>query len=313
MKTFTLDWKGWWLFRSPLSAAADLNSTTAIYAVMGAKLKKVDQGIACTAREPVLFNAHKGGTLRDHLEKLIKMSLGVFAAKRCQEIRKQPIVYAAFLPDDVDLGDMAAMLSLLYGAVPFAPKHHAMPKPYDGDPMRIVNAGRAIGLPSEINFGAGRSRPADSDQTRDGDAEADAAMSAAVAQEAAVTRTMTREDMEVSGLATERIAKPQQPLATEKLDKPDAPRPHLVETTRIDKDDVAQGHQPLATEKVDKPEPARPHLVETTRIDKDDIAQGLQTERVPKPGENITEFVPRPEGEKKNPEPELDEASPKAS
>ncbi|MBE7490604.1 MAG: hypothetical protein HS108_02405 [Planctomycetes bacterium] len=274
MKSFTLDWKGWWLFRSPLSAAAELNSSTAVYAVMGAKLKKVEQGIACTAREPVLFNVHKGGgNLRDHLEKLLKMSLGVFALKRCQEIRKQPIVYAAFLPDDTDLGDLAAMLSLLYGAVPFAPKHHAMPKPYDGEPMRLVNTGRAIGLPGEITFGSGKPRVADADQTRNGEADADAAMSAAIAQEAAVTRTLTREEMQVSGLATERVAKPARDgaLSTEKLDKPDAPRPHLVETTRIEKDDVAQG---------------------------------LATERVAKPGDNVTEFVPRPE----KPQDELDEA-----
>lgn len=277
MKTFTLDWKGWWLFRSPLSAAAELNSTTAIYAVMGAKLRKVDQGIACTAREPVLFNAHKGGTLRDHLEKTIKMSLGVFALKRCQEIRKQPIVYAAILPDDTDLGDLSAILSLLYGAVPFAPKHHAMPKPYDGDPLRITNAGRAIGLPSEINFGTGPSagRPADSDQTRDG--EADAAMTEAVAKEMAVTRTMTRQDAEISGLATERVSKPQA-LSTEKLDKPDPPK-----------------------------------LVETTKISKEDVAQGMATERVAKPGASITEFVPRPERGSEDTQAELDEAQPKAT
>lgn len=281
MKTFTLDWKGWWLFRSPLSAAAELNSTTAIYAVMGAKLKKVEQGIACTAREPVLFNVHKGGALRDHLDKLIKMSLGVFALKRCQEIRKQPIVYAAFLPDDTDLGDLAAILSLTYGAVPFAPKHHAMPKPYDGEPIRINNTGRAIGLPSEIVFGAGKARVADSDQTRDGESDADAAMSAAVAQEAAVTRTMTRQDMEVSGLATERVAKPER--------------------------------EPLSTERVDKPAEPRPHLVETTRIDKEDVAQGLQTERVAKPGEAVTEFVPRPGASRTGSEPEIDAASPTAT
>lgn len=296
MKSFTLDWKGWWLLRSPISAAADLNSTTAIYAVMGAKLRKVDQGIACTAREPVLFNVHKGGTLRDHLEKLIKMSLGVFALKRCQEIRKQPIVYAALLPEDTDLGEMAAMLSLLYGAVPFAPKHHAMPKPYDGEPMRLVNAGRAIGLPSEIVFGAGKTRVADSDQTRNEDA--DSAMSAAVAKEAAVTRTMTRQDMEVSGLATERVAKPAkgESLSTEKVDK-ELPPPRLVETTKVDKD-------------------APPKLVETTKIDRDSIGHGLATERVAKPGGAITEFVPRPEeteAGKEDTQTQLDEASPKAT
>jgi len=292
VKVFTLDWKGWWLFRSPLSAAEDLNSTTAVYAVMGAKLRKVEQGIACTAREPVLFNVHKGGTLRDHLEKQLKMSLGVFALKRCQEIRKQPIVYAAFLPEDIDLGDLSAILSLTYGAVPFAPKHHAMPKPYDGDAVRIVNSGRAIGLPSEITFGAGKTRTADSDQTRNGENEADAAMSAAIAKEAAVTRTMTREDMEVSGLATERIAKPEK-------------------------------DQALSTEKLDKPAP--PKLVETTKIEKENIAQGLATERVPKPGGGgaITEFVPRPESSdaaesgtessKEDTQNELDEAQPKAT
>lgn len=261
MKTVTLDWKGWWLLRSPISGAADLNSTTAVYAVMGAKLKKVEQGIACTAREPVLFHLHKGGPLREHLEKVMKMSLGVFALKRCQEIRKQPIVYAAFLPDDSDLGEMAGLVSLLYGALPFAPKHHAMPKPYDGEPIRVLNTGRAIGLPSEIAFGAGKTRLADSDQTSDG--EANAAMSAAIAQEAAVTRTLTREEMALSGIATERVAKPDRPevIGTEKLDKPAVPR-----------------------------------LIETTKIDKDDIGQGLATERVPKPAhEHNTEFVPKPD------------------
>lgn len=299
MKSFKLDWKGWWLLRTPMSDVPELHPACGVYAVMGARLKKVGNGIGSSAREPILFGVHKGEeSLLQHLTTLQKKSLGVFATNRAREIRKHAIVYAAALPDDTDLGDLAAILSLLYKAVPFAPKHHAMPAEYTGEPLLVQNAGRSPGLPEEIFHGKGTPEKAkDSDATQDG--EADRAMAAAIAAEAQATRRLTQEEMDARGIATEKVAKPQDHLATEKLEKP----PRLVETAKVDKDDIEPG---MATERV-------PKLVETQKVNKDQIEQGLATERVPKPEgteqQGDTEFVPKPEDQPTV----LDEAGKEAS
>lgn len=302
MKSFTLDWKGWWLLRTPMSDVPELKPKCGVYAVMGAKLKKVGKGVGSSAREPILFGVHKGDeTLLEHLMKLQKMSLGVFAVNRAKEIRKHAIVYAAALPDDTDLGDLAGILSLIYGTVPYAPKHHAMPTPYGGDPVLIKNIGRPPGLVEEIFHGKGKAeKPKDSDATQDG--EADRAMEAAIAAEAQATRRLTQEEMDARGIATEKVAKPNEHLATEKVEKP----PKLVETAKVDKDNIEQG---MATERV-------PKLVETTKVDKGKLEQGLATERVPKPPgaeqPGDTEFVPKPEESDEEPT-ILDEAGKEAS
>ncbi|MCC7510622.1 MAG: hypothetical protein IT464_14765 [Planctomycetes bacterium] len=245
MRSFTLDWKGWWLLRTPLSDVPELGAKTAVYAVMAAKLQKVGNGVGSSARELVMFGVHKGEvSIHDYLEKLQKMSLGVFALNRCREIRKSPIVYSAALPDDIDLGELAAILALLYEANPFAPKHHAMPKPYHGGQFLIKNVGKNPGLPEEIFRGTHGPISKDGDATVDG--EADAAMAQAISAEAAITRRMTPEEMELRGIATEKVARPGAHIPTERVDKP----PRLVETAKIGKDDIAHG---LATEKVDKP------------------------------------------------------------
>lgn len=301
MKSFTLDWKGWWLLRTPMSDVPELKPKCGVYAVMGAKLKKVGNGVGSSAREPILFGVHKGDdSLLEHLTKLQKMSLGVFAVNRAKEIRKHAIVYAAALPEDADLADLQGILSLIYQSVPFAPKHHAMPPLYGGDPMLIKNIGRPPGLAEEIFHGKGKAgtKAKDSDATQDG--EADRAMEAAIAAKAQATRRLTQEEMDARGIATEKVAKPQDHLATEKLEKP----PKLVETAKVDKDDIEHG---MATERV-------PKLIETTKVDKDKLEQGLATERVPKPPgteePKDTEFVPKPEEE----EPTiLDEAGKEAS
>ena len=305
MKSYTLDWKGWWLLRTPMSDVPELKPKCGIYAVMGAKLKKVGNGVGSSGREPILFGLHKGDeTINEHLAKLQKMSLGVFATNRAKEIRKHPIVYVAALPDDTDLGDLQGVLSLIYKSVPFAPKHHAMPPEYTGEPMLVKNAGRAPGLVEEIFHGKGKSeKPKDSDATQDVDA--DRAMEAAIAAEAQATRRLTQEEMDARGIATEKVAKPNEHLATEKIDKP----PKLVETAKVDKEDIERG---MATERV-------PKLIETTKVDKDKLEQGLATERVPKPQgaeePNDTEFVPKPEesGEDSEEPTILDEAGKEAS
>ncbi|MBZ0137386.1 MAG: hypothetical protein K8I27_13550 [Planctomycetes bacterium] len=302
MKSFNLDWKGWWLLRTPMSDVPELASTCGVYAVMGAKLKKVGNGVGSSGREPILFGVHRGDeSIKENLVKLQKMSLGVFAANRAKEIRKHAIVYAAALPEDTDLGDLAAILSLIYKAVPFAPRHHAMPPDYTGEPMLIKNTGRPPGLVEEIFHGSGKpTKGKDSDATQDG--EADRAMEAAIAAEAQATRRLTQEEMDARGIATEKVAKPQDHLATEKLDKP----PRLVETAKVDKDNIEHG---LATERV-------PKLVETTKVDKEKLEQGLATERVPKPADaeqaSDTEFVPKPEESSEEPT-ILDEAGTEAN
>lgn len=308
-KTYKLDWKGWWVLRTPMSNVPDLNARTGVYAVMGAKLKKVEGGIACSSRELVLFGVHKGETsLREAIEGLQKMSLGVFATKRCEDIRKKAIVYAAALPDNTELDELASILSVLYGAVPFAPKHHVMPPPYDGTAILIQNLGRTPGLPEEIFVGTGGKPENDADRTRE-DLET-TLMDAAKLRAKATRRTLkeeiiTRDD--IQGLATEKVGKPSE-LASSKLERPGVSnRPHLVETTKLEKDDIGHG---IATERVDKAEV--PHMVETRVVSRDDDRLGIATERVAKPPgtpehEHNTEFVPKPNGAE-NPSGVLDEA-----
>lgn len=280
LKSFTLDWKGWWLLRTPMSDVPELGAKCCVYAIIGAKLKKVGNGIGSSGREPILFNVYRGEeSAKEHLLKLQKMSLGVFTANRAKEIGKHPTVYVAPLPEDTDLGELAAILSLLYGAVSYAPKHHAMPAPYQGEAFHIKNTGRNPGLPEEI-FHREKKPAGDSDATHDG--AADSAMAAAIAAEAQATRRLTQAEMDVRGIATEKVAKPVEHLSTEKIEKP----PKMVETAKVDKDQI----HGLATERV-------PKLVETSRIEKDDVTQGLATERIAKPGEAVTEFVPKPNGE----------------
>jgi hypothetical protein len=268
VKSFKLDWKGWWLLRTPMSNVRDLEARTAVFAVIGARLKKVGTGVGSTAREVVAFGSYQGAEpVREFLEKVQKMSLGVFVTNRCKEIRKYPLVYVAAV-DDATPDDLSAILSLLYEVVPYAPKHPGMPKPYQGDGMHLANGGKNPGLPEEV-FRGGHGNP----EIRGSEAtvvpEADAAMAQAIAQEVAATQRVSPGEDDVNGIATERVAKP-------------------------------QGH--FTTEKVDKP-PTRPKMVETTRIDSDSLPQGLDTERVDKPShygdegdDDKTEFVPRPEG-----------------
>lgn len=297
MKSFTLDWKGWWLLRTPISDVPELKPKCGVYAVMGAKLQKVKGGVGSSGREPILFNVYRGNeTAKEHFLKLQKMSLGVFAANRAKEINKHAIVYLAALPDDTDLGDLGSILSLLYAAVPYAPKHHAMPPKYTGETFHIKNLGRNPGLPEELfhrDKPAGEGKPSDPDATHDG--TADAAMSAAIAAEAQATRRLSQAEMDARGIATEKLDKPQQHISTEKLDK-DAPT--MVETARIEKDDIEQG---MATERV-------PKLVETTKVNKEEIG-GMATERVPKPPPSKrTEFVAKPDSETAEEPTVLDEA-----
>jgi hypothetical protein len=293
VKSFTLDWKGWWLLRTPISDVPELKAKCCVYAVMGAKLQKVKGGVGSSGREPILFNVYRGTeSTKDHFLKLQKMSLGVFATNRAKEINKHAIVYIAALPDDTDLGDLGSILSLLYGAVPYAPKHHAMPPKYEGETFHIKNAGRNPGLPEEL-FHREKSeaeKKKDPDATHDG--VADAAMSAAIAAEALATRRLSQAEMDARGIATEKVAKPENHISTEKLDKDG---PTMVETARIDKDSADP------TERV-------PKMVETTKVNKEEIG-GLATERVPKPPPSKrTEFVAKPDGEPAEEPTVLDEA-----
>jgi hypothetical protein len=238
LKTYTLDWKGWWLLRPEMSAAADLKAPAAVYAVVGAKLRKVAKGIVCSAREPVLFGVHSG-PLRGHLAGLLKTSLGQFIIGRCAEIKKKPIVYAAALPDGADL---PAILALVYGAVPFAPRHHNMPAPYKGEPVRILNSGRAIGLPADISFGVEKGF-LDDDETHI--SAADKAMRAAMDSDAQATGIR---NPDAGGSAvTERVDKAPELLPTEKVPKPQA---RLIDTEKVNKDLPVRG---LATERVARP------------------------------------------------------------
>jgi hypothetical protein len=301
LKSFDLDWKGWWVFRTPVSDVPELAPRNAVYAIMGSKLVKTAKGIASKGRELVMFGACHDEVIREHLENLQKTALGVFALNRCKEIKKNPLIYVATLPDDTDAGDMSSIVSLLYAQVPFAPKHHAMPQPYEGKAILVKNSGSKVGLPEEIFAGKGGQSepelPASGDDTVDG--SADAAMRKAIEAEAAVTRTLTQEEMDAKGIATEKVPKPNPMVETAKIPKEELTgiaterieRPKLVETAKLDRDDVAMG---MATEKVDKPE-VKPKLVETVKVDREQM-KDLETERVPKPkGYEDTEFVPKPE------------------
>ncbi|MCF6228041.1 MAG: hypothetical protein L3J82_05140 [Planctomycetes bacterium] len=300
MKSFTLDWKGWWVFRTPVSDVPELMPRNAVYAIMGSKLVKTAKGIASKGREVVMFGACHGEPVREHLENLQKTALGVFALNRCKEIKKNPLIYVAALPDDTDAGDLSTIVSLLYSMVPFAPEHHAMPAPYEGKAVLVKNIGSNIALPEEIFAGSGdKSEPSLPSADETVDSAADNAMRKAIESEAAITRRMTQDEMDAKGIATEKLAKPNALVETAKISKEELggiateriDRPKMVETVKGDKEDIAKG---METEKVDKPEP-QPSMVETVKVNREQM-QGLETERVPKPkGLEDTEFVPKPE------------------
>lgn len=235
MKTVTLDWKGWWLLKQPMTEAPEMALKATVYAVVGAKLDKTPQGIACSKREIIMLGAHRGEPLREFLVNLQKSAMGHFIRTRAAEIKKHPIVYVARIDENWDFAEQAALISLLYDNLPFAPKHFAMPAKYAGPPLKLVNAGRTFGLKPEYAHGGtddgeGESRRLDSNATHNPDA--DAAMSAAIAAEVQATRKVSREEMEVRGIATEKVAKP----------------PGMIETERVEKAPLV-----LATERIDKP------------------------------------------------------------
>jgi hypothetical protein len=268
VKSFKLDWKGWWLLRTPMSKVPDLGAKTAVFAVLGARLKKIGDGIGSSARELVLFGSYNGDApVRDYLERVQKMSLGVFAYNRCKEIGKQPIVFVA----EVDAGqeDLAAIVSLLYEGVPFAPKHSSMPAPYRGGPFHVINAGKNPGLPEEVFRGG------ETQASRESGAtvlpEADAALAQAIAREVTATRRVPADDVDPGALPTERVQKSPGHFTTEKLDRP----PRFVETSKVDRDSIAAG---VATERVDKP---------SGYTESDD-----KTEFVPKPAQGAADDSP---------------------
>jgi hypothetical protein len=181
----------------------------------------------------VMFGVHKGpGSIKEHLEALRRTALGVFALKRCKEIGKHPIVYVAAMAENTGQEQLKAVLSALYGSVPFAPEHHDMPKPYLGKPFEIVNAGQHPGLPDVVY--AGQAGAEDNAKLRE---------FSELAEE-----TLDGEAITARPTGSESTLLELQPgMPTERIDKP----PRLVDTTRIDKDvEVKFG---LATEKVDKP------------------------------------------------------------
>lgn len=233
MKRFTLNWKGWWLLRPHMTDVADLRVKCAAFAIMGARLKKVGRGIGASHREPVMFGVHKGDEpLRQFLHELQKKSLGVFVDRRCRDIRKHPTVYVAALPEDTDLGELGAILSVIYESVPYAPRHHAVPEPYDGEPIHVSNRGRNTGLPDEIEKGWDDPADGSEDSDRTHDAEIDTGM----------------DPNQDRSIATEKVPHPDEAesqLPSERVDKPP-----LVETARLDKDNIPQG---VETERVPKP------------------------------------------------------------
>lgn len=261
MKSITLDWKGWWLLRTPMTDVKEMASGAVVYAVVGAKLKKVKGGVGCTARELIMFGSHKGGAAKEHFENFPKTAFGAFVKRRAEEIKKRAIVYLAAVPDDTPDEDLAAFLSLLYGAVPFAPKHHAMPAPYAGEPLHILNKGRAIGLPAEVFHSKGEKQRAEDAASSDDTVDPDVAMAMAAAQDAQATRILAPDDSDPGGLETAKLQRPGTPLATEKVEKPN----RFIETEKIDKNKIAAG---MDTEKIPKPPAGR---------------RSLATERVPKP------------------------------
>jgi hypothetical protein len=232
VSTVQLDWKGWWLLRPEMTEAPELRATAAVYAIMGSKLRKVKNGVGSVGRELVLFGVHKGAeSVGEHLGALRRTALGVFALQRCKEIGKHPIVYVAAMPDDTEDERMQAVLSALYSCVPFAPRHHAVPRPYRGKPFELVNAGKHPGLPEAYMAGV----PAEDYTDASPDfTELD-------------DDTLTGES--VTARPTDRsTAELQQGMPTERIEKP----PRLADTTRIDKD--VEEKFGLVTEKVDKPD-----------------------------------------------------------
>lgn len=214
MKSFNLDWSGWWLLRSPMPVVPALEAKSAVFVVIGARLRKVSGGMASSAREVITFGAHQGeDTVGEHLAKLLRMSLGVFVVDRCREIRKYPIVYAAALPE-ASADDLRDVVAALYAAVPGAPRHHAVPEASACSPVLLFNGGRNPGLPQSLGA------ETDNDAGATVVPDADAAMAGAIAQEFAATRRMTPEEADVNGIATEKVPKPAGYASTEKVDKP---------------------------------------------------------------------------------------------
>lgn len=301
MKSFTLDWKGWWVFRTPVSDVPELFPRNAVYAIMGSKLVKTAKGIASKGRELVLFGACYDECVREHLENLQKTALGVFAINRCKEISKNPLIYVAALPDDTDAGDLSTIVSLLYSKAPFAPKHHVMPAPYQGKAVLVKNVGSNIALPKEIFAGSGdKYEPSQPSADETVTLAADATMRQAIEAEAAVTRHMSQNERDERKIATERIVRRKVLIETAKITKEELigiateriDRPEMVETVKLDKEDIENG---MATERVDKLD-LTPNMVETVKVNREKM-QGLDTEFVPKPkGPDDTEFVPKPDG-----------------
>ena len=235
LKTVMLDWKGWWLLKQPMTKAPEMALKATIYAVVGAKLEKTTAGIACSQREIICIGAHRGESLEEFLTNLQKSAMGHFIRTRATEIKKHPIVYVAKFDENADFAEQAAIVSLLYDNLPFAPKHFAMPAKYSGGSLKLVNTGRTFGLKPEYvvggsDDGQGEKRRLDSNSTHNPDA--DAAMAAAISAEVQATRKVTRSEMDVRGIATEKVDKPPGMIETERVEKPAAT---ALATERIDK------------------------------------------------------------------------------
>ncbi|MCC6573970.1 MAG: hypothetical protein IT462_09265 [Planctomycetes bacterium] len=217
MKTITLDWKGWWLLKQPMSRVPELAATCGLFAIVGAKLEKVGNGIGCSKREPIMFGAHKGGNFAEFIENLQKTAFGHFIRTRCEEIKKNPIVYVASLPVTFELPQLNGYVGLIYSKMPYLPRHHAVPPAHSGNPVKIISAGKQMGILSEVSFGASSNTGA-----RTAVPElADEAMAAAIAADAQSTRIMSPKEAEeaVKGVATEKVAKPHA-FETERVAKP---------------------------------------------------------------------------------------------
>jgi hypothetical protein len=264
LKTVTLDWKGWWLLKQPMTKAPEMALKASVYAVVGAKLEKTGAGIACSQREIIVVGAHRGETLEEFLANLQKSAMGHFIRTRASEIKKHPIVYVARFDENADFAEQAGVVSLLYDNLPFAPKHFAMPAKYAGNALKLVNCGRTFGLKPEYvvggnDDGEGEKRRLDSNSTHNPDA--DEAMAGAIAQEVQATRKVSRSEMDVRGIATEKVEKPAGMIETERVTKP---LPGTIETERVTK--------PL------------PGTIETERVTKP-LSGVIATERVDKPAE----------------------------
>lgn len=183
------------------------------------------------------MGAHRGESLKEEFfSNLQKSAMGHFIRTRAAEIEKHPIVYVAKFDDNADFAEQAAIVSLIYDNLPFAPKHFAMPAKYSGGSLKLVSTGRTFGLKPEYvvggsDDGQGEKRRLDSNSTHNPDA--DAAMAAAISAEVQATRKVTRSEMDVRGIATEKVDKPPGVVAkTERVEKPAAT---TLATERIDK------------------------------------------------------------------------------